>query len=484
MHTPRLALALALLLPACGDDAAADAAGAPDAAALAPDAANAADAARAPDVADAANTADAPAPDALPPGPACDDSQPPVVVVHGFLASGDTYSAHVRRFAANGECADRFHAFDWNTLDRQHDHATDLDALIDAVRAQHGAAQVDLMGHSAGGGLGYTYLADAARAAKVRRYVHIASPPAEAAAGPPDGTPVPTLNLRSTADTVVEGGDIPGAENVTLTAEDHYAVATSAASFSAIYGFLRGGATPATDDPTGASGADGTVEISGRVLVLGDNTPDEGSEIRIFALDAATGARLDDTPEATYTVGSEARFGPFSADTSVRYEFLVTSPRAGARPVRYFHRPFVTDDALLYLRTLPTSGLPGALLGQIPFDDSHSVVVVYSARGALLAGRDSLMLDGEEVATDAIAAPEDTTIALFVYDEMGDGQNGGSTAAFEAFPFLAGLDRFLAPEPARPLPIALNGVELPIPRRPSGTEGASIVVFDSELDLR
>jgi hypothetical protein len=82
------------------------------------------------------------------------------------------------------------------------------------------------------------------------------------------------------------------------------------------------------------------------------------------------------------------------------------------------------------------------------------------------------------VATEAIAAPEDTTIALFVYDEGTDRTDAGSTAAFEAFPFLAGLDRFLEADAARSLPLSFNGVPLNIPRRPSGSEGASIVVFD------
>lgn len=462
-----LSLALSATLPACGDDASSDK---PSDAALPPLDVPAADAA-----APVADTS-APTPDvAL---PSCDATHPPLVMAHGLLASGDTWSAHVRRFVANGECADRFHAFDWNTLDRGRDHAADLDAFIEAVRAQHGVEQVDLMGHSAGGGLGYQYLGEAARAAKVRRYVHVGSGEAPAPAGPEGGTPVPTLNLWSRGDTVVPGTDIPGATNVTLETEDHYAVATSAAGFRAVFDFLREGAAPATDDPTGDSGSDGRVTLSGRAVLLGENTPDTGAQVQVFALEAASGARLDDTPEATFDIAEDGRFGPFEADTTQRYEFLVTSPRAGSRPVRYFHRPFVSDDALVYLRTLPTTGLPGALLGQIPFDDAHAVVVVYLARGAMLAGRDTLALEGENVATEAIAAADDTTIALFVYDEGSDRMNGSSTAAFEAFPFLAGLDRFLEPDPARSVPIAFNGVSLDIPRRPSGTEGAAIVVFD------
>jgi pimeloyl-ACP methyl ester carboxylesterase len=496
MHTTSLhdrsrptALALCLLLAACGSDDAAST-GATDAATTGgtpapggagsdvggggggggPEAgAGGAGGSAAPD-------ATAPALDASP--RTCDETHPPVVMAHGLLASGDTYSAHVRRFAANGECPDRFHAFDWNTLNRAHDHAGDLDAFIEAVRARHGAEQVDLVGHSAGGGLGYTYLANAARAAKVRRYVHVGSGPMMAPAGPADGPAVPTLNLWSRADLVVAGEDIPGATNVALETEDHYAVATSPASFEAMYRFLRGDAAPETADPTGTSGADGRVEVAGRVVILGDNTPDAGSTVQVFALDPASGARQDDTPEATFSIVDDGAFGPFEADTGTRYEFLITSPREGARPVRYFHRPFASDDRLIYLRTLPTTGLPGALLNGIPFEDAHSVVVVYLARGAMLAGRDTLEIDGENVATEAIAAADDTTIALFVYDEGKDRMNAGSTAAFEAFPFLAGLDRFIEADATRTLTLRFNGVALDIPRRPSGTDGASIVVFD------
>jgi len=36
----------------------------------------------------------------------CDDSHAPVVFVHGFLGSGDTWAPQVQRFASNGLCAD------------------------------------------------------------------------------------------------------------------------------------------------------------------------------------------------------------------------------------------------------------------------------------------------------------------------------------------------------------------------------------------
>ena len=93
----------------------------------------------------------------------------PIVLAHGFLGAGDTWSPHRRRFTANGFCGDRIHPFDWNSLDRNADHVSALSTFIDGIRARHQVQQVDLVGHSAGGGLGYEYLEDESRAESVRR---------------------------------------------------------------------------------------------------------------------------------------------------------------------------------------------------------------------------------------------------------------------------------------------------------------------------
>lgn len=422
--------------------------------------------------ADAQAVADATLDGAPEPAAACDDSRPPLVMVHGLLASGDTWGPHAQRFASNGHCADRYHAFDWNTLDRQADHAGALDAFIDAARARHGAEQVDLMGHSAGGGLGYQYLADPARAAKVRRYVHVGSGVTDGPAGPAEA-PVPTLNLWSAGDLVVQGGDIPGAENVRLERPDHYAVATSAASFEAIYQFLYAAEPSATEVVV----ADPLV-VGGRVVVLGENTPEEGATVEVWPVGAADGVRQGDAPVATFTVGADGAWGPFTAEPGQRYELLVRSVREGVRPVRYYREPFLRAHPFVYLRTLPVPpGLAGNLLRQIPFDDAHVVLVVFSASRAVIVGESSLTVDGEEMATEALAAPADTTIALFVYDVGGDGEPGGTVGVFDAFPFLAGIDRPLASTGAS-LEVRFDGRTLHTPRWPSGAEGAVIVTFD------
>ena len=415
--------------------------------------------------------ADAASLDAAGPGYACRRDAPPIVMAHGFLAAGDTWGSQVRRFAANGECPQRFYAFDWNTLDRQTDHTGELDLFIDGVLAAEGVPQVDLMGHSAGGGLGASYLTTPARAAKVAHYVHVAG-------GVLDSAPaVPTLNVYSDGDTIVPGGDIPGTVAAHFIDEDHYAVATSEPTFRALWSFLRTG-DPTTTSSVFVPGGGEVHRIAGRVMVLGDNTPDVGSTVQVFEADTDTGLRTAEAPVARFDIGAEGAWGPFEARAGQRYELRVDSPRPGSRPVRYYHPAFTGDDALVYLRTLPTTGLAGALLRQIPFTESGSVVVVFFSQHALLAGRDTLRVDGENLATAEIASPADTTIALFLYDAASDGVPGGSVAAFGAFPFLAGLDRLLTADATASLAVSFNGTSLAVPRWPGATEGASVVVFE------
>lgn len=444
----------------------------PDAAALTPDAA-------APDAQPLDAEVDAepvdyaiPDPPAVPPEPACDASQPPLIMAHGLLAAGDTWGPFVDRFAANGLCPERSLAFDWNTLDQGADHDGALEAFIDEAREALGVEQVDLMGHSAGGGLGYRFLADPARAAKVRRYVHVGSGANEAPAGPPDA-PVPTLNVWSPDDLIVPGADIPGASNARLPGLDHYAVATDAAAFAAVYEFLYED-EPATLERLTAEAP----VVWGRAVSLGENQPDVGATVDAWPVDAATGQRLGDAPVARWIVDADGRWGPLVAEPGVPYELHVR-PSDGRLPVRYYRPPFTRRDRLVYLRTLPSpAGLAGVLLSQVPFDDAHTVLVVFSSTRAIIHPGDDLQLDGESVLDAELAAPEATLIALFVYDQGTDGMPGSTNPLFGMFPFLSMVDVPLAADAAGSVRVELGDQAVVVPRWPSGTEGATIVVLD------
>lgn len=406
--------------------------------------------------------------------PACETDLRPIVFAHGFLGGGDQFALHSMRFVNNGHCLDRIVAFDWNTLDRSTDPVAALDALIDEVLAATGADRVNLAGHSAGGGLAYDYLGDADRAAKVAAYAHIASFLADGPAGP-EGE-VPTLNLWSDGDLIIdEKGDIEGATNVMLPGVDHFSLVTVADGFEAIYRHFYGEAPTTTEVVR-----DGPILVSGRALSFGENERAADATVQVYALDGSTGRRLEGEPTAEFDVDENGDWGPLEAEPGAYYEFRVMRAEEGARPVHYYREPFPASNDLVYLRTLPTGGSAAAfLLGAVPFEDDHAVLVNFNANVPILAGRDSLTVNGTEVATEEVASAGQTTIALFFYDDDEDqASDWEPISVFSAFPFIAGLDAFFPADADATIEVVYNGRTLRARAWPSDSEGAVITVFD------
>jgi pimeloyl-ACP methyl ester carboxylesterase len=407
--------------------------------------------------------------------PLCTSTHRPIVAAHGFIASGDTWAPHARRFMANGYCRGDVRAFDWNsvsafggTTDVQ---VTQLAGFIDAVLEETGAVQVDLIGHSAGGGIAYDYLSDAERAAKVAHYAHVGSFPQPGPAGP-EGE-VPTLNVWSEGDMAIEDkADIPGATNLRQVEADHYGVATNAETFAAIFAHFNAGEAPSVVEVPSKE----TPMLWGRVVTFGENTPIDG-QLTIYGLDAATGDRLG-APVMDAAIPEGGYWGPMMADAEVPYEFEIAEP--GNRPVHYYAEPYASDNPLVYLRGFPgEASLVGLLLAGLPFDDVRAMVVVFSSSRALTFGKDSLKVDGVEILSADNAAPENSSIAFFLYDDNEDGESSyAPVALFQSFPFLAGVDMALTVTPGRSFAIDLNGREVVVPAWPSETEGATVVVFE------
>lgn len=399
----------------------------------------------------------------------CQTSYDPIVMCHGFLASGDTYAGQVKRFVQNGQCGDRIFVHDRNTLGGGSAVAL-LDAFIDQVLQQTGAQRVELVGHSAGGGLGYDYLADPVRAAKVGHYVHIGSGVQPGPAGP--GGSVPTLNIWSPDDAIASSGDITGATNVSLAGQDHYEVATSAEAFEAMYTFFRGSA-PASS----IIQADGARTVAGKVLTLGENQPIANAPVRVFEVDAASGFRFSSDPVHSFTSDASGNWGSFAATPGMYYEFEVSPP--GGRRLHYYREPFITSDRLVYLRTMPpASSLAGALLASLPSNDDQAVLTVFTANQAVLTGRDELVADGLLLSTPEFASASTTAIAFFLYDN-GDGQtNGTPVGLFGSFPFLSGVDMFFPTTQPESIPVSFNGRVMNVRNWPSQSEGITVVVFE------
>jgi len=398
----------------------------------------------------------------------CDSTFRPILFVHGFLASGDTWANFVRDFQAAGYCPDQLYAYDWNSLDRALDHNSALDAAIDSLRTRTGAERVDLVGHSAGGNLAYLYLTDSMHAAKVARFVQIGSMSQGQPAGPNGETP--SLNLWSDSDRIVVGKDIPGATNTMLSGLDHYQSATSRTAFEAVFRFLNG-APAAIATPAPVAG----LRIGGRVVFFGENTPVSGAKVELYYLDARTGARAGNAAAVESDAQGYWSVEAVRPNTPVE---LVVQAASGARPVHYFREGFSYSNRLVYLRTISGKSMVGLVLAALPKVPEQSVVNVFSAGQAVIFGRDTLQVDGIPISTEQSASAEKTVVSFFLYD---GNKNQKSELVpigmFGRFPFLMGMDMFLNARKSKPMTFLFNGRKQVVRKIPS-SEGIQVIVFD------
>ena len=356
----------------------------------------------------------------------CTDSAPPIVALHGFLASGDTFESHASRWAANGHCLDRFIALDWNTFD-QGAGLLALDTYVDALLTETGAEKVDLIGHSAGAGMTLEYVKGIG-SGKVRKLAYVGYYPEIT---PPD---IPMLNLWSTGDLAVQGGEIGGVTNVQLSDEDHYQIATSVDSFAAIYEFFYD-AEPETLEMQGEDSTD----LWGKAVYFGENGVVQGSTVEAYRLDSSTGQRLNPDPDFRFTTGEYGLWGPLPTSATELWEIsLLEDPQI---PVRHFYAPFENPTHSVRLRGIPEDGLAATILAAVPFEDQETVnMVTFFKQQSVFAERDSLVIDGVEMITSERAPAADTVIAMFHFDSGSDGVAGTDPIQFGTFPFMAGTD--------------------------------------------
>lgn len=392
----------------------------------------------------------------------------PVIFVHGFLASGDTYEKQTKRFTSNGYSLADLYAFDWNSLGGTTTQQ-DLDKLVNEVLAKTGKTQVDLVGHSAGTGVVQTYLA--AHKSKVKHLVLLAGfPPAS------QGT-TPILNIYSSFDFIASGGrDVSGGTNLKFNDKDHYEVATCAETFTAMYKFFNDGAVPTNTEPTNES----DIILSGRSGFFGENKFSENTVVEIYKLDNATGFRVNSAPNFTFYTNATGYWGPFRAEANTYYEFVVYDNVAGSRKVHYYREPFNRSDKLIYLRTFPTGfSIAGIFLAALPKDDNQGVTAFFGASQAAVANRDELILDGNVLSTNTFCSKENTTIALFAYDDNKNKVTNMTTiGAFNAFPFLKGADIYFPTTSKQTITMSFNNRVLKATNWKSNSEGVNVMVFE------
>ncbi len=408
----------------------------------------------------------------------------PVVFVHGGSGSAAQFESQAQRFMSNGYPLNYLAAYEHPTgfgAPDPSEQIDPLDEIIDAVLADTGADQVELMGHSRGGGVCFHYLESSAeRAAKIAHYVAIDSGSGLERTRGMDRTPgnVEMLALWGEGDPARE---VVGATNVRIPTQAHVETATAAASFVEMYEFFNG-EQPETDQIVEATGD--TVEIAGRVNYYPSNEGGDGT-LRIFEVDPDTGYRISEEPVGEWiTDGGE--WGPQTIDKGATYEFAMEATSGERHSI--YREPFFADNYFVRLITVPPGSEVESLL---PRTADHTVIVIMRDKeiwGDRGDDNDILTVDGTNVATEGAAAASNRTIVLFAMDwgpgvhpdldtstwdftgfEIGESNLEEPISLFQIMGFISAVDLYIpaASPPDRSIEVKLT---------PRGGNGAEQVI--------
>ena len=205
--------------------------------------------------------------------------------------------------------------------------------------------------------------------------------------------------------------------------------------------------------------------ISGKAVLLGDNEPVLNGLVNIYRLNAKTGTRLSLKPDAIFTINEKGHWGAFTATKKTYYEFELTTDEKSQRTISYFFEPFTQSNRYVYLRGFPQGNMIGMMLGSLPAKDDQSAIVVYSANKAMIAGRDSVTVNGIPVSSVTLTPANKTIISSFIFD---DGKTTGKgLKQFSAAPFIGGVDISLPVNKKSGNTIYFNGRKLVLPSVPS-----------------
>jgi triacylglycerol lipase len=365
----------------------------------------------------------------------------PIVFVHGNGDSAALWLTTLWRFESNGWPRDRLHAIDAAyPLSRDDDtkeqpgrsstteHAQALARDVEAVLARTGASKVALVGNSRGGNAIRHYIQNLGGAAKVETAVLGGTPNhgvwANAAtrpnaefngAGPflmglnapkgPNGdevTPgVKWFTLRSDnndkfaqpdgvwigskgvpTNVTADGPALKGATNVVLPQRDHREVSFHAEAFAKTFEFVAGRA-PARLDIVAQTAPVLDGVVSGHTAAGPTNLPLAGATLEVFAVNANTGERLGAAVH-TKTIAADGRWGPFTAQSSARYEFVVSAP--GFAQAHVYRSPFPRSSNVVHFRVERLADADKA---------AQAVVAFTRPRGYFGAGRDTMQFDGQ-----------------------------------------------------------------------------------------
>jgi pimeloyl-ACP methyl ester carboxylesterase len=327
------------------------------------------------------------------------EKAPPIVFVHGFAGSAQQYESQSIRFAANGYPRERIFALDHDGagLDLP-GYVSQVDGLVDDVLAQFDVDKVILVGHSRGTLVSNNYLGDAARAAKIAKYISL------------DG------GGCAVADTA--GVACVAPSQAILEGHAHVEVATSSQSFAMQYEFIVGEAPEVVDIVR----QDEPVKLSGRVVNFPANTGRAGATLDVWKIDSSTGHRVGDEPLETFSIDETGDWGPVVVDPEAHYEWAVSAPNSGGQ--RFYMQRYVRSSHLVRLLSGPPDSPIRLATNRSP---NHAAVLAIRMRewyGDPGGTRDPAKMDVLEVESSGaepvnIIAPRMTNadIAIHFHDD-------------------------------------------------------------------
>jgi len=370
----------------------------------------------------------------------------PIIFVHGSGGSGAQFESQAMRLTSNGYPSNYLFAFEYNTSmpDTEGSAArmARLDAFVDTVLTSTGADKVYLMGHSRGTTESFTYLGVPTRAAKIAKYVNIDGSSGRTAI-------VPTLALWATRGwSYLPTNQIVEATNVFIPNQTHVQVATSAESFVEMYKFFTGN-PPVTDQIVPEP--PGQVRLAGRAMFYPQGTGVGDATLEIWEVNGDTGARISETPKATYTLSgsgfTDGAWGPFKAQGLKHYEFVLL--RAGARPHHFYFQPFMRSNYFVRLLTSQAGGI-GDLMERSATTSALVITRNKEFWGDQGADNDVLTINGTSI-INAATCPlikgvyRTGVIGIFAYDRYLNGLTDVSAPipTFFAVGFMTGVDIYM-----------------------------------------
>ena len=365
---------------------------------------------------------------------------PPIVFVSGNGDTAAIWMTTLWRFESNGWPRDRLHAIDMPYPNARDDdakaqpgrsstaeHTAYLAAEVKKVLAATGAPKVALVGNSRGGYPIRNFVANGGGADLVSSIVLCGVPnhgvwahnnflpgsefngvgPFLSGLNAPRGAQgnevvpgIRWMTIRSdnfdryaqplqggvATNVGFDGPALKGAENVVIAGLDHRETAFSPKAFAEMYRFLAG-------KPAATTGvvAEPTVVLDGIVSGLGlgnaqgtyvTNLPLAGASLEVFATNPDTGERVGNARHRK-TIAGDGRWGPFLAEGTAHYEFVVAAN--GYATTHIYRSPFPRSSDIVNMHPERVSDTDR---------DAKSLVLFNRMRGYFAPARDHVVLDG------------------------------------------------------------------------------------------